>query len=163
MGGHGNRRLYPLVVSPPTEGGCSLSHITVSYTHLDVYKRQLLDAGSQINFCTKSFARKLQLKLTKSNIPITGINNTACYATDLASISIISRYQRYSFEAKCAILSTLTHNLPANSFDINQFHIPNKIFLADPDFNISSQIDILSVSYTHLDVYKRQELCVPKH
>ena len=91
-------------------------------------------------------------------------NNTACYATDIASIRIISRYQRYSFEAKCAVLSTLTHNLPANSFDINQFHIPNKIFLADPDFNISSQIDILlgaqfyPVSYTHLDVYKRQRL-----
>ena len=30
--------------------------------------RILLDAGSQINFCTESFAKKLQLNLTKSNI-----------------------------------------------------------------------------------------------
>ena len=36
--------------------------------------RVLLDAGSQINFCTEPFARKLRLNLTKSNIPITGIN-----------------------------------------------------------------------------------------
>ena len=88
----------------------------------------------------------------RSNIPITGINNTAGYATDIASIRIISRYQRYSFEAKCAVLSTLTHNLPSNSFDINQFRIPNKIFLADPDFNISSQIDILLGAQFYLDL-----------
>ena len=43
--------------------------------------RVLLDAGSQINFCTKSFARKLRLNLTKSNIPITGINNTCLLYT----------------------------------------------------------------------------------
>ena len=47
--------------------------------------RVLLDAGSQINFCTESFAKKLRLNLTKSYIPITGINNTACYATNPVS------------------------------------------------------------------------------
>ena len=114
--------------------------------------RALLDAGSQINFCTKSFAKRLHLKLTRSNIPITGINNTACCATDIASMRIISRYQRHSFEAKCAVLSNLTHNLPSISFDINRFHIPNKIFLADPDFNISSQIDILLGAQFYLDL-----------
>ena len=79
-------------------------------------------------------------------------NNTACHATNLASIRIISRYQRFSFEAKCAILSALTHNLPAQSFDINQFHIPDNVFLADPNFNISSELDILLGAQFYLDL-----------
>ena len=119
-----------------------------------------------------SFAKRLHLKLTRSNIPITGISNTACCATDIVSMRIMSRYQRHSFEAKFAVLSSLTHNLPSISFDINQFHIPNKIFLADPDFNISSQIDILLGAQFYLDLiltnkYTRgpnfpiiQEMCI---
>ena len=83
---------------------------------------------------------------------ITGINNTACYAINLASIRIISRYQRFSFETKCAVLSALTHKLPAQSFDINQFNIPDNIFLADPNFNISSDIDILLGAQFYLDL-----------
>ena len=114
--------------------------------------RVLLDAGSQINLCTESFAKKLRLNLTKSNIPITGINNTACCATKLASIRIISRYQRFSFQATCAVLSALTHKLPAQSFDINQFNVPDNVYLADPQFNISADIDILLGAQFYLDL-----------
>ena len=49
--------------------------------------------GSQVNFCTESFAKKLQLNLPKSNMPISGINNATCCATNLASIRIVSRFQ----------------------------------------------------------------------
>ena len=84
--------------------------------------------------------------------PITGINNTACYATNLASIRIISRYQRFSFQATCAVLSALTHKLPAQSFDINQFNVPDNVYLADPKFNISSDIDILLGAQFYLDL-----------
>ena len=86
-------------------------------------------------------------------------------------------YQRFSFDATCAVLSALTHKLSAQFFDINHLNIPDNVFLADPHFNVSADIDILlgaqfyldlilankyvrgpnSVSYTHLDVYKRQD------
>ena len=75
--------------------------------------------------------------------PISGINNATCCATNLVSIRIVSRYQRFTFNAPCAVLSALTHKLPAQSFDINHFNIPDNIFLADPHFNVSADIDIL--------------------
>ena len=118
--------------------------VTVSYTHLDVYKRQaqndtihcyinnvskpvfasssnccslklhstnnvllstaivfvidqagnrqlarvLLDAGSQINFYTESFVKKLRLNLTKSNIQI----------LDTVSYTHLDVYKRQKFE-----------------------------------------------------------------
>ena len=53
---------------------------------------------------------------------------------------------------KRQVLSALTHKLPAQSFDINHFNVPDNVFLADPHFNISADIDILLAAQFYLDL-----------
>ena len=123
----------------------------VSYTHLDVYKRQgrkhpvriLFDSGSQANFCPMRFARRMGLKLIKSQLPITGIYNSLSQADFSTTVRLHSRYKNFNLNIHCAVLPSITNNLPAESFDISSLNLPKGIFLADPQLNFSSQIDIL--------------------
>ena len=105
--------------------------------------RILLDSGSQATFCTMSFARRIGLKLTDSQLPITGINNSLCQADFSTRVRLNSRYKDFNLNVHCAVLPSITNNLPAESFDISSLNIPKNIFLSDPQLNFSSQIDIL--------------------
>ena len=55
-------------------------------------------------------------------------------------------------DSQCAVLSTLTHKLPAQSFDVKHFNSPYNIFLADTNFNVSADIDILLGAQFYLDL-----------
>ena len=105
--------------------------------------RILLDSGSQANFCTISFARRMGLKLIKSQLTITGINNSLPQADFSTRVRLHSRYKNFNLNIHCAVLPSITNNLPAESFDLSSLTLPKGIFLADPQLNVSSQIDIL--------------------
>ena len=105
--------------------------------------RILLDSGSQANFCTMDFARRMGLKLIKSQLPITGINNSLSQADFSTRVRLQSRYKKFGLNIHCAVLPSITNNLPAESFDVASLNLPKGIFLADPQLNFSSQIDLL--------------------
>ena len=105
--------------------------------------RILLDSGSQANFCTMNFARRMGLKLIKSQLPITGINNSLSQADFSTRVRLHSRYKNFSLNIHCAVLPSITNNLPAESFDIASLNLPKGIFLADPQLSFSSQVDLL--------------------
>ncbi|XP_075210613.1 uncharacterized protein LOC142317967 [Lycorma delicatula] len=104
--------------------------------------RVLLDSGSQANFCTMEFARKLGLTLTKNNLPISGINNSLCQSNYSVTVKLYSRYENFTLDIVCAVLPNLTDNLPAESFCSSHLNLHENLFLADPNFNISSNIDV---------------------
>ncbi|XP_075236512.1 uncharacterized protein LOC142333376 [Lycorma delicatula] len=104
--------------------------------------RVLLDSGSQANLCTMEFARKLGLTLTK-NRPISGFNNLLCQSNYSVTVKLYSRYENFTLDIVCAVLPNLTDNLPAESFYSSHLNLPENLFLADPNFNISSNIDVL--------------------
>ena len=54
-----------------------------------------------------------------------------------------SRYKNFSLNIHCAVLPSITNNLPAESFDVASLNLPKGIFLADPQLNFSSQVDLL--------------------
>lgn len=116
--------------------------------------RILLDSGSQANFCTLNFARKLGLTLTKNHLPISGINNSSCRADFSVTFKLHSRYENFNFNVQCAVLPSLTDNLPSESFNSSQLGIPPNLYLADPDFNISSSIDVLLGAQFYLHLIK---------
>lgn len=116
--------------------------------------RILLDSGSQANFCTFNFANRLGLNLTRHNLPISGINNSSCQSTHSVSVKLFSRYENFNFEVQCAVLPDITNKLPSETFNISQFNIPENLFLADHQFNISSNIDILLGAQFYLSLIK---------
>ena len=69
--------------------------------------RILLDSGSQANFCTMNFARRMGLKLIKSQLPITGINNSLSQADFSTRVRLHSRYKNFSLNIHCAVLPSI--------------------------------------------------------
>ncbi|XP_025155722.1 uncharacterized protein LOC112588808 [Harpegnathos saltator] len=105
--------------------------------------RVLLDCGSQANFVTRRFVAALGIKTISSTISISGIGNTITKANQVATIQLQSRIGTFSTVINCIVTEQVTDRLPAFTMRRNAFDIPRNIKLADPQFHVSSDIDIL--------------------
>lgn len=105
--------------------------------------RVLLDSGSQSNYITYNLAKKLNLKLNKINLPVSGISQNLINIKHSTTTSIKSIYNSFKSELNFLVIKRITDNLPNFSFNKNDINIPNNINLADSDFNQSKPIDLL--------------------
>ncbi|XP_075155635.1 uncharacterized protein LOC142228991 [Haematobia irritans] len=106
--------------------------------------RALLDTASKLSFITESCAQRLGLQRYPSKIIVNGISSIKAETTrGLCQIFVRSRISEQSINAKVHVLPKITTSLPGYSFENK---IKNQLMdlpLADPTYNISSQIDIL--------------------
>ncbi|CAH1379261.1 unnamed protein product, partial [Tenebrio molitor] len=105
--------------------------------------RALLDSGSQSSFITESIADKLKLSFTHINVPVTGINESISTAKKLVELKIHSNITAFSATLTCLVSKKITERLPIVSINLSNFTVPLNIKLADPKFNVSSEIDLL--------------------
>ncbi|XP_011859817.1 PREDICTED: uncharacterized protein LOC105557242 [Vollenhovia emeryi] len=105
--------------------------------------RALLDCGSQANFITKKFFETLNLKSRPLNISIKGINRVTSTAHHVATLTIQSRVNSFATPIDCIITNQITGQLPALTINRKNIAIPHNIKLADPQFHVSSEIDLL--------------------
>ncbi|XP_036150568.1 uncharacterized protein LOC118648342, partial [Monomorium pharaonis] len=75
--------------------------------------RTLLDNGSQANLISSSFVKNLQLPTQTTDIVVSGINDK------------------------------ITERLPSRSIDKSKLQVPSHIRLADPNFHVSDDVDLL--------------------
>lgn len=107
------------------------------------HARALLDSGSQSNFITRDFCKKANLAESKLSFKIKGIGQNLTNINSQTSVKIKSRFSDFSLNINCLVLPKITDRLPVMSFDKGLLPIPENVRLADPQFNISSDIDIL--------------------
>lgn len=115
--------------------------------------RALLDGGSQSNFITRSLADKLQLKTYQASLPIVGIGGNQTNINQSVHTEIKSMHNNFSQNLIFLILNKITNNIPQSFQAADTLKIPENILLADPNFMISRQIDVLlgaSIFYTLL-------------
>jgi len=105
--------------------------------------RVLLDSGSQANFISRNFLNTLGIETTTSNISITVINGTLSSASQLARIKLQSRVNKFCATIDCVVTDRITDKLPGTTLKRGIFEIPRNIELADPQFHVSSDIDLL--------------------
>ncbi|XP_011699835.1 PREDICTED: uncharacterized protein LOC105457083 [Wasmannia auropunctata] len=105
--------------------------------------RVLLDSGSQANFISKRFSDLLNLKTRSLDISISGINKTATKSHQAAEVRLQSRTTPYSFSVDCIVTDHVTDKLPAFTLRRSAFEIPQNLKLADPQFHVASEIDML--------------------
>ncbi|XP_050315405.1 uncharacterized protein LOC126749753 [Anthonomus grandis grandis] len=103
----------------------------------------LLDSGSQSNFVTTNFLNKLDIEPTKVNVPVMGINQIKTDISERVEIEILSRQTSYRTKLTCLVLSSISGLTPQTNFDSSALKIPLEFSMADPDFNIPSEIDML--------------------
>ncbi|XP_025602297.2 uncharacterized protein LOC112694947 [Athalia rosae] len=105
--------------------------------------RALLDPGSQLNLVTQELAQKLKLPLKRIDIPLSGISQSSVKVQYSVTIELESLTSKFNNKQDYLILPRITERLPQVELDISSFNIPDGILLADPDFNVPGDIDML--------------------
>lgn len=103
----------------------------------------LLDSGAQSNFITQIFSKKLNLRSKTINITLKGINCTTVNAVQQVHTAIQSRTGAYQLELPLIIVDQITEKLPNSRINVEMLNIPLHLPLADPNFHLPGDIDIL--------------------
>lgn len=105
--------------------------------------RILLDSGSQSNFITNEFAKKLNLPFNQIDIPVTGINRTISYCKNSVETKIKSRINDFSAKLTLIVLNQCPASMPSQHIVTSTLNIPVDIKLTDTEFYKSRPIDAL--------------------
>ncbi|XP_045777844.1 uncharacterized protein LOC123875840 [Maniola jurtina] len=106
--------------------------------------KALLDSGSQSSFITEAARTKIGLPTVKNYLrSVCGLNNSVIKITEHCNIVIHSTYNTFSMPVRCYIIPLITDKLPQVNINIESLQIPNHIHLADPNFFVSSEVDML--------------------
>ncbi|XP_065368746.1 uncharacterized protein LOC135961178 [Calliphora vicina] len=112
--------------------------------------RALIDPGSQRTFITERIRSRLQLPYRNSYFEIIGIGGQKQSAKKECDFTLFARKYNLRVPIKAIVLSNVTKTLPAVTFNVPYSAELRKLDLADPNFNKSSQIDlILGNDYEH--------------
>ncbi|XP_051167313.1 uncharacterized protein LOC127285374 [Leptopilina boulardi] len=105
--------------------------------------RALLDSCSQCNAITAKFAERLCLSQNSIDIKLRGVENLQSKISRSVSSQIKSRYHNSNLYMKFLIFQEISEAMPCVPLDRRSINVPEGIFLADPSFHDSREIDIL--------------------
>ncbi|XP_055612618.1 uncharacterized protein LOC129759241, partial [Uranotaenia lowii] len=107
------------------------------------YARALLDSASQPNIISERLVQVLRLKRRRNNMTIHGIGELPQNTNGSVFTQIKSRTSKVELNVDFLILDKLTSVLPAHNVNVQSWNLPKDISLADPHFNLSSEIDMI--------------------
>lgn len=106
--------------------------------------RVLIDPGSEISYIVDSLVNDLQLERSKFSTKVTAFGGIIAGEIDfLVNFKLQSIHDHFEVPVTAAVANLITGDLPTNSVPLEEFHIPNGLSLADPEFNIPGPIHIL--------------------
>ncbi|XP_075158009.1 uncharacterized protein LOC142231279 [Haematobia irritans] len=106
--------------------------------------RALLDSASKLSYITESCIQRLGLSRSLSKILVSGIGSVNATTTrGLCQIYVTSNDLQNALDAVVHIIPNITSPLPNTSFSQESQNLIHDLSLADPNYNISSPIDIL--------------------
>ncbi|XP_072403050.1 uncharacterized protein [Diabrotica undecimpunctata] len=105
--------------------------------------RALLDPGSQSNFICSNLCHKLGLPRKPTNITISGAFKVESTIQSICEIQIFSKNTPFTAPLVCLGAPEICDVVPEAPIDPMSLSIPSCHKLADPDFHIPKQIDLL--------------------
>lgn len=106
--------------------------------------RPLIDQGSQASFISNRLASRLNIPREKVNIPVNGIGgSSAGNAEFIGNCVVRSRNLKHVLPVNPLIIEEITNLLPSCSFDNQALNHLKGIVLADPNYQLNNDIDLL--------------------
>lgn len=102
----------------------------------------ILDSGSQSNFVTDSFVRRMGGHISPTNVNVTGIGQHVQPVVGKTSIFFKARSSNYCRTITSLVTNTITGPIPEHDVDITGWEL-NGVNLADPEFHLSRPVDML--------------------
>ncbi|XP_065095156.1 uncharacterized protein LOC135717134 [Ochlerotatus camptorhynchus] len=107
------------------------------------YCRAFLDCGSQAHLTSRSLVKSLNLPRFSTNVEVVGANGQRSTLSEMVRIEIRSCNSNYAAQLECLVADKVTGPMPSVPFDIRKWNIPPNLPLADPEFHIPGEIDLL--------------------
>lgn len=123
--------------------------------------RALLDSGSQNCFITERMSNRLNVSNIQSTVRITGVGQTITQSSHSCDINIRSKLNDYHAKIRCIVLPSITSSLPTISIDSSFIRIPKNIKLADPNFDVPADIDLLIGADKFWDLLDADKIRLP--
>lgn len=115
--------------------------------------RALLDQGSQVSLITENAAQRLQLKRNKLSAVISGIGATPSNkCKGVVTLQCQALHNDFTLNVEALIMQTLTSKLPNKTINSDAFEHLKHIQLADPQFNVSMNVDVLLGADVYSDI-----------
>jgi hypothetical protein len=106
--------------------------------------RILMDIGSQKNYVTAEFVNRLEgCQSSPVQFSVEGVGGHTTSVTHKINFIIRSRISGFKINSDFGVLNTITECLPIHSFSKRLVRWPSHVKLADPNFNVSSKVDII--------------------
>ena len=106
--------------------------------------RTMIDSGSQLSLISEAAVQRMQLKRQKQSLTVNGIGNVSkTYNSGSVTLRLKPKSGPKVIIVNAFILPNLTQLLPNRSFDTSKMFHMKSIELADPNFNISSPIELI--------------------
>ncbi|XP_062714112.1 uncharacterized protein LOC134290902 [Aedes albopictus] len=105
--------------------------------------RVFLDSGSQAHIVSRKLVQSLKLPRLATKINIVGANNQKSSSSEVVKLQIKSRYSNHTEQLECLVADQVTGQIPSIPIDIKTWNIPPGFTLADPNFQIPGEIDLL--------------------
>lgn len=105
--------------------------------------RALPDCGSQSSFVSKETVMRLGVKCSEVNMSIVGVNSLVSKCSRTVSLTICSKFNKFSERLNFLVLDKIANSLPIYSVNRKVLQIPTNINLADDTFDAPDPIDML--------------------
>lgn len=103
----------------------------------------LLDLCSQWNFISENMCKDLNLHLLSAHVNISRVNESLSSISKCTQVTIMSSPNEFKTNLNLFVAKRVTLNLPTELINISKLHIPNDVYLADPEFYRPKSVDIL--------------------
>ena len=128
------------------------SYFQLHYCMLKINMDMFTNSGSQSNFATNDFCKRLGLQTKEINFTISGVGQAMTNIKETALIKIQSCNNHFNKTILFLVLPKITEYLPAVLFSYKHLQIPSHLKLADPSFNKSAPIDMLLGSHVFWEI-----------
>ena len=107
--------------------------------------RALLDSGSQLSLIRQSCASRLKLPARHSHVHVSGVAGAKIHTIHQVSLVTMKSCVEPNFRCtlETFIVPRVTGPLPVKSFQLGKWPHVNILTMADPDYNLSKDIDLL--------------------
>ncbi|XP_012231348.1 uncharacterized protein [Linepithema humile] len=142
---------HQAVLTTHARSSSDARHVMLSTAVVDAFSkdrspvacRVLLDSGSQANFISRECVKTLKLQPQPLNVSISGINKATTKSTHAVQVKLQSRFNSYNVTIQCIVTDQITCKLPTLTMKRDVYDLPRNLKLADPQFNVSAEIDVL--------------------